>query len=124
MYCEYWGLKNPPFDNIPSPSIPANGNDPLTGPEGLRNYINARLNHAGASEEIFTEKACDALWRQSQNKLPSLVNRLAKLCLIVGEIYGLRKITGETVDGIASRLKTANAPALPERKPRPRAAKE
>lgn len=123
MYREYWGLKKPPFDNIPDPRGPANHNDPLTSHGALKNYIRERLRFAGAPCEIFTEDACNALLRHSQGGLSWMVNRLAKLCLIAGEIEGLREVNEETVDRLASRLTMANAPALPERKPRRRAGK-
>lgn len=83
-------------------------------------YINARLKLAGATRDIFTQGAYDALWMHSENGVPRLLNKLAKLSLKTGEASRLECITGEIVDQVASRFAKAGKPALPQRRPRSR----
>jgi type II secretory pathway predicted ATPase ExeA len=85
-----------------------------------QSYIYSRLKLAGATRDIFTEGGIDALWEHSENGVPRIINKLAKLCLKTGELHNLEYISGEIVDQVASRFAKAGEPVLPQRRPRSR----
>jgi general secretion pathway protein A len=66
--------------------------------KGTEEYVNSRLRTAGASgeEDIFTEKAIQALYAYSQG-YPRVINVLADNCLILGYSKGQRRITASMV---------------------------
>ena len=70
----------------------------------VRDYIDHRLERAGRSEAIFTDDAVKAIFEYSENGVPRLVNKLAKLALKAGETNGAGKIGAEVVEAIGLRF--------------------
>ncbi|MGF1502522.1 MAG: ExeA family protein [Paracoccaceae bacterium] len=56
--------------------------DPLTAEETVQ-YINHRLEIAGASWQVFPERTCELVF-EATSGLPRLVNSLCDLCLVYG----------------------------------------
>jgi len=77
--------------------------EPLFSYEIVEQYINARLQKAGAKSAIFSENAILAIW-YATNGVPRLINRLCNLCLKVGQTYGLDIIDDIIVKLVAQRL--------------------
>lgn len=71
----------------------------------VRDYIDHRLERAGRSEAIFTDDAVKAIYEHSENGVPRLVNRLAKLSLKAGETNGAGSIGPEVIEAIALRFR-------------------
>jgi type II secretory pathway predicted ATPase ExeA len=80
--------------------------EPIASAEIVRDYIEHRLERAGASARIFDDSAVEALFRHSAG-VPRLVNRLCKLSLKAGETNGLGVIGASVVEDIAARFEPA-----------------
>ena len=80
--------------------------EPIASAEIVRDYIEHRLERAGASARIFDDSAVEALFRHSGG-VPRLVNRLCKLSLKAGETNGLGVIGASVVEDIAARFEPA-----------------
>jgi type II secretory pathway predicted ATPase ExeA len=73
---------------------------PLATPEIVRDYIEFRMERAGAVVPIFTPEAAQRIHHHSGG-VPRLVNKLCKLALKAGETNGLELIDAEFIDRIA-----------------------
>lgn len=62
-------------------------------------YIRHRLKVAGASEEIFTDEACDAVYKYSGGT-PRLINLLCDTSLVYGFAEQTKKISASLVDDV------------------------
>ncbi len=83
--------------------------------ELVRNYIDMRLKMAGASKNIFTDDAIHWLYKYSENGVPRLINKIAKLCLKAGETNSFNEITGDVVQQIGQRFAKMTGPAVQKR---------
>lgn len=63
----------------------------------LRDYVETRLRLAGATKPIFTEDTYPLFWEYSDQGVPRLINKIAKLSLKAGETHGLEQIDGRVV---------------------------
>jgi type II secretory pathway predicted ATPase ExeA len=63
----------------------------------LKTYVETRLRLAGASRPLFTEDTYSLFWKYSDQGVPRLINKIAKLCLKAGETHGLRQIDADVV---------------------------
>jgi type II secretory pathway predicted ATPase ExeA len=70
----------------------------------LRNYVETRLRLAGAVRPIFTEDTYPLFWRYSEQGVPRLINKIAKLSLKAGETYGLEEVKAEVVYQVARQF--------------------
>lgn len=70
----------------------------------MQDYIDHRMERAGTTEPVFTAEAYDAIWEQSEQGVPRLVNKIAKLSLKAGQTQGLRQIDAHIVTQIGSRF--------------------
>jgi general secretion pathway protein A len=86
--------------------------------EKLKTYVDNRLKLAGASKQIFTEDAYEYLWEHSDNGVPRLINKIAKLSLKAGETNQFDLITGEVVKQIGECFQKLTCPSTPKRRPR------
>jgi type II secretory pathway predicted ATPase ExeA len=69
----------------------------IDSPEQIKAYVETRLRLAGATRPIFTEDTYPFFWRYSEQGVPRLINKIAKLSLKAGETYGLEKIDARIV---------------------------
>jgi hypothetical protein len=88
--------------------------------ELMRDYIEHRLERAGTSQHIFTEQAYDAIWEYSEQGVPRLINKLAKLALKAGQTQGVQSIDETIIRQIGSRFERVAKAILPERRERTR----
>jgi MSHA biogenesis protein MshM len=91
--------------------------------ELMRHYIEHRLRRAGTAQRLFTDDAYEAIWQLSENGVPRLINKLAKLAMDRGRSQGLAAIDAGLVRQIASRLmglSSALTSQLPESSIEPR----
>lgn len=72
--------------------------------EALKTYVETRLKLAGAAEPIFTEDTYPLFWKFSEEGVPRLINKIAKLSLKAGETYGLRRIDGRIVAQVGKQF--------------------
>ena len=82
------------------------GLEPLPSCDVVEQYINARLQKAGAKSAIFSENAILVIWYNT-NGIPRLINRLCNLCLKAGQTYGMDIIDDMMVKLVAQRLPEA-----------------
>jgi len=75
----------------------------------VRDYIDHRLERAGRTEPIFTDEAVQAIYRYSDQGVPRLVNKIAKLALKAGETAGQAAVGPEIVNAIGERFKRFTA---------------
>jgi type II secretory pathway predicted ATPase ExeA len=73
-------------------------------PDQLRDYVETRLRLAGAVGPIFTEDTYPLFWRYSDEGVPRLINKIAKLSLKAGETYGLERVNGQVVYQVAQQF--------------------
>ena len=88
--------------------------------ELVRNYIDTRLKLAGATKDIFTDDAIRWLFKYSENGVPRLINKIAKLCLKAGETNNFDVINGEVVQQIGQRFSKMTGPVVQKRTVRTR----
>jgi type II secretory pathway predicted ATPase ExeA len=88
--------------------------------ELMRDYIEHRLERAGVSRRIFTDDAYDAIWDYSENGVPRLINKIAKLALKAGQTQALQTIDATIVRQIGTRFDRVSKAVLPERRERVR----
>ena len=81
--------------------------------ELMKSYVEARLALSGASKQIFSEDAFDALWEYSGYGVPRLINKVCKLCLKAGETNRFEQISGEVVRQIGERFQRLSTPSAP-----------
>jgi len=86
----------------------------LKSKELLRDYVEHRLERAGARRRVFADEAYDVIWEYSEHGIPRLVNRLCKLAMKAGETNRLDLITGDVIRQVGDRFVRRSAP-----KPRP-----
>jgi type II secretory pathway predicted ATPase ExeA len=86
----------------------------------MRDYIEHRLERAGARRPLFTETAYDAIWEYSECGVPRLVNKVAKLALKAGQTQQVQTIDAPIVRQIGLRFGRMSAAILPERRERTR----
>jgi type II secretory pathway predicted ATPase ExeA len=86
--------------------------------EKLKTYVDNRLKLAGADKQIFTEDAYEYLWEHSDNGVPRLINKIAKLSLKAGETNQFDLITGDVVKQIGECFQKLTRPSTPKRRPR------
>ncbi|MBI4767337.1 MAG: AAA family ATPase [Deltaproteobacteria bacterium] len=63
----------------------------------LQAYVETRLRLAGATKSIFTGDTYPIFWEYSDQGVPRLINKIAKLSLKAGETYDLEQIDGQIV---------------------------
>lgn len=73
--------------------------------EVVRDYIDHRLERAGATRRIFSDDAIKALYEYSENGVPRLVNKIAKLSLKAGETNQVQEIGRDLVAAIGERFR-------------------
>jgi general secretion pathway protein A len=76
----------------------------------LKDYIEHRLERAGANRQIFSEDAYDTIWDYSEQGIPRLVNRLCKLALKAGETNQLELITADVIRKVGDRFVRKTGP--------------
>jgi type II secretory pathway predicted ATPase ExeA len=76
--------------------------DPLSADE-TADYVQHRLQAAGATEDIFHPAALESLHRLSQG-LPRRINRLCDFALLVGYAEQLERISPTEVEAVAAEL--------------------
>jgi len=86
--------------------------------EKLKTYVNTRLQYAGATKQIFTDNAYEYLWEHSDDGVPRLINKIAKLSLKAGETNQFDLISGEVVNQIGECFQKLTRPTTPQRQPR------
>ena len=102
---------------------------PLETAEMVRDYVEFRLQRAGAGAPIFTPEAISRIFHFTRG-VPRLINKLCKLALKAGETNGLTLIEPALIDGIAlmfDKERVANPeriPPLPAGEPVEQAAPE
>ncbi len=94
--------------------------DKIQSEDQLRTYVETRLKLAGSVKDVFTEDAYKVLWEHSEQGVPRLINKLAKLCLKAGETNGFESIDENIVKQIAERFQKMSGPLIQKRKPRKR----
>ncbi len=72
--------------------------------EVVKDYIEHRLECAGAKKKIFTDQAIKKIWEHSEYGVPRLVNRMAKLALKAGETNKLDVINEDVIIQIGERF--------------------
>jgi len=90
----------------------------LNSIEKLKTYVSTRLKFAGTAKQIFTEDAYEYLWEHSDDGVPRLINKIAKLSLKAGETNQFDLITGEVVNQIGECFQKLTRPSTPQRRPR------
>lgn len=70
----------------------------------LQAYVETRLRLAGATRSIFTEDTYPVFWEYSDQGVPRLINKIAKLSLKAGETHGLERIDGQVVYQVARQF--------------------
>lgn len=73
--------------------------------EVVRDYIDHRLERGGRTESIFTEEAIRAIYQYSEEGVPRLVNKIAKLALKAGETCEAPAVGTEIIESIGERFK-------------------
>jgi hypothetical protein len=86
----------------------------------MRDYIEHRLERAGISRRLFTEAAYDAMWECSEQGVPRLINKVAKLALKAGQTQQLQTIDAPIVRQIGLRFGRMAAAISQERRERTR----
>lgn len=81
--------------------------EPLDSVGLVRQYVEHRLQRAGAQGPIFDNTAFEAIFEHSSG-VPRLINRVCKLSLKAGETNGLSIISGEVVKDIATRFEPSS----------------
>jgi len=79
-------------------------------PEATRAYIAHRLRVAGATRELFTSEALEAVHRQARG-VPRLINTLCDNALLEGFLLKRDRIDAEVVHGVARDLGVAPVPS-------------
>jgi general secretion pathway protein A len=74
-------------------------------PEETAAYVRHRLEAAGATREIFTHDAIEALHYLSHGS-PRQINRLADLALVVGYADRLPQLTAHQIEAVSEELVT------------------
>jgi type II secretory pathway predicted ATPase ExeA len=92
--------------------------DKLPSPEAVKKYVETRLHLAGTQKMIFPTESIRAIWDNSGEGVPRLVNRICKLCLIEAAGGGLTQVSAELVSQAAQRFKKLGEAAIQRRKPR------
>jgi len=92
----------------------------IPSPESVKTYIETRLKLAGGGREIFTEDSYPHFWGYSEEGVPRLINKIAKLCLKAGETNRMERIDGELVRQVGERFQSIFGPVVQKRRPRPR----
>ena len=77
--------------------------------EVIRDYVDHRLERAGASKRIFTDDAIKTVFEYSDHGIPRLVNKICKLAMKAGETNSLAVIDAELVAAIGERFKRFTA---------------
>jgi type II secretory pathway predicted ATPase ExeA len=86
----------------------------------MQDYIEHRLERAGTSRRIFSDAAYAAIWEYSEDGVPRLINKIAKLALKAGQTQGLASIDAPIVRQIGARFDRVSKAVLPERRERVR----
>ncbi|MBD3287940.1 AAA family ATPase [candidate division KSB1 bacterium] len=87
--------------------------------EVMKDYIEHRLECAGAKKKIFTENAIKEIWKHSEFGVPRLVNRMAKLALKAGETNQLEIINEDVIKQIGDRFaRSTDKPARTVARPK------
>ena len=89
----------------------------MSSEDTIRTYIETRLRLSGGTRKIFTDDSIGFLWEYSENGVPRLLNKIAKLCLKAGETNGFDSIDGETVRQVGERFRKLSSFAVHRRKP-------
>ncbi|MEW6184671.1 MAG: AAA family ATPase [Thermodesulfobacteriota bacterium] len=63
----------------------------------LRDYMVTRLQLAGGTKQLFADDTFPLFWQFSEEGVPRLINKIAKLSLKAGETNGLEEIDSRTV---------------------------
>jgi len=92
--------------------------DKLPSPEAVKKYIEARLLLASTQKMIFPTETIQAIWENSDQGIPRLINKICKLCLIEAAAGGLTQVPAELVLQVAQRFQKLGRPAIQSRKPR------
>ncbi len=92
--------------------------DKLPSPEAVKKYVETRLHLAGTQKMIFPTESIRAIWENSDEGVPRLVNRICKLCMIEAAGGGLTQVSAELVSQAAQRFKKLGEAAIQRRKPR------
>ncbi len=95
----------------------------------VRDYIDHRVERSGRAEPIFTDEAVQAIFKYSEQGVPRLVNKIAKLAMKAGETNGASIIGPDIIEAIGERFarftrksgskqeSTESAAAAPEAEP-------
>jgi type II secretory pathway predicted ATPase ExeA len=86
----------------------------------MRDYLEHRLERAGATRRLFTDAAYDAIWENSEHGVPRLINKVAKLALKAGQTQQVQVIDAPVVRQIGMRFGRMSAAVMQERRERTR----
>jgi type II secretory pathway predicted ATPase ExeA len=67
--------------------------------EDVKEYIRHRLEVAGRQGELFTEEACERIWKASRG-IPRIINILSDTCLVYGYAQMVDKIDSSVVEEV------------------------
>ena len=73
--------------------------------EVVRDYIDHRLERAGAAKKIFSDDAIRAIFDYSEQGVPRLVNKIAKLALKAAETNDMTEVSADLVKAIGERFR-------------------
>ncbi|OGP50321.1 MAG: hypothetical protein A2Y79_01100 [Deltaproteobacteria bacterium RBG_13_43_22] len=76
----------------------------MASTDQLQAYMETRLRLAGATRSIFTEDTYPIFWEYSDQGVPRLINKIAKLSLKAGETHGLEQIDAQVVYQVGSQF--------------------
>lgn len=88
----------------------------------MRDYIEHRLERAGATRALFTDEAYDAIWEHAEHGVPRLINKIAKLALKAGQTQQVQMIDDTIVRQISARFGRVSTAILHQRCERTREA--
>jgi type II secretory pathway predicted ATPase ExeA len=77
----------------------------------LQAYVETRLRLAGATRPIFNKDTYPIFWKYSDQGVPRLINKIAKLSLKAGETHGLEKIDSQVVYQVGRQFEKLTVPA-------------
>jgi type II secretory pathway predicted ATPase ExeA len=79
-------------------------------------YVETRLRLAGGTRSIFSKDSYPVFWEYSEQGVPRLINKIAKLCLKAGETHGLEQIDAQVVYQVGRQFEKIISSAASRRK--------
>ncbi|MHC4713219.1 MAG: ExeA family protein [Planctomycetota bacterium] len=79
----------------------------------VRDYIDHRVERSGRPEPIFSDEAVQAIYQYSEEGVPRLVNKIAKLAMKAGETNSLAIIGPDIIESIGKRFERVSRKDTP-----------